>query len=123
MFKIKSFLAVAAITTVAATLAPSGAFAMRGNYDGGWMVHITTLRGTCSSGVGFGVEVRNGVVSASGVDVRGNVASNGATRVHITAGNQSASGSGRLAGNAGAGTWQGVGSQGTCSGSWTASRR
>jgi len=125
MFNRNSVVAIAAIWTLAAAaLAPTSASAMRGGFDGGWMVQITTLRGTCSSGVGFGVEVRGGVVyAAGGVDVRGNVAGNGATRVSISAGNQSASGSGRLSGNSGAGTWRGVGSQGVCSGSWTASRR
>jgi hypothetical protein len=121
-----SILALAAISTLATVaLAPTGASATRGaGFDGGWSVQITTARGTCSSGVGFGVEVRGGVVYASGgVNVQGNVAGNGATRVRISSGNQSASGSGRLSGNSGAGTWQGVGSQGACSGSWTASRR
>jgi hypothetical protein len=120
-----SVLALAAISTLAAvTLAPTGASAVTGGFDGAWSVQITTSRGTCSSGVGFGVEVRGGVVhAAGGLDVQGNVAANGVTRVRIASGNQSASGSGRLSGNAGGGTWQGVGSQGTCSGSWSASRR
>jgi hypothetical protein len=80
MFTRNSVLAFAAVSTVAvAALAPTGAFAMRGGFDGNWMVQITTSRGTCSSGVGFGVMVRDGVVSAAGgFDVRGNVAANGA---------------------------------------------
>jgi hypothetical protein len=115
-------LAIATISTVAAaSLAPTGASAATGGFDGPWNVQITTKRGTCSSGVGFGVEVRGGVVHAA--SAQGSVAANGVTRVSISAGSQSASGSGRLAGNSGAGTWKGVGSQGTCSGSWTASRR
>jgi hypothetical protein len=122
-----SVFAAASIAILAAiTLAPTGASAVaaRGNFDGAWSVQITTSRGTCSSGVGFGVEIRDGVVhAAAGVDVRGNVAANGVTRVSIAAGNQSASGSGRLSGNSGAGTWRGVGSQGACAGSWSASRR
>jgi len=120
-----SIFAVAAIVTfAAAALAPTGASAMRGGFDGGWSVQITTSRGTCSSGVGFGVEIRDGVVrAAGGFDVQGSVAANGATRVRIAAGNQCASGSGRLSGNSGSGTWQGVGSQGACSGSWYATRR
>jgi len=125
MFNRNSIFAIAAISTLAGVaLAPTGASAMRGNFDGGWSVQITTTRGTCSSGVGFGVEVRGGVVrAAGGLDVQGSVAANGATRVRIASGNQSASGSGRLSGNSGGGTWTGVGSQGTCSGSWSATRR
>lgn len=124
MFIRNSVFAVSAISTVAvAALAPTGAFAMRA-FDGSWMVQITTSRGTCSSGVGFSVEVREGVVSAAGiVDVQGNVAANGVTRVRIASGDQSASGSGRLGGNSGSGTWRGVGSEGACSGSWSASRQ
>jgi hypothetical protein len=125
MLNRNAILAIAAISTLAAvSLAPTGASAVTGGFDGAWNVQITTTRGTCSSGVGFGVEVRGGVVhAASGVNVQGSVAANGATRVSIAAGNQSASGSGRLSGNTGAGTWKGVGQQGVCSGSWTASRR
>src|SRR5258708_17306329 len=125
MFNRNSMVAIAAISTLGAVaLAPTGASAMRGSFDGGWSVQITTSQGTCSSGVGFGVEIRDGVVhAAGGLDVQGNVAANGATRVRIAAGNQSANGRGRLSGNSGNGTWQGVGSGGTCSGSWSASRR
>jgi hypothetical protein len=125
MFNRNSMFAIAAISTLGAVaLAPTGASAMRGSFDGGWSVQIMTSRGTCSSGVGFGVEIRDGVVhGAGGLDVQGKVAANGATQVRIAAGNQSASGRGRLSGNSGNGTWQGVGSQGTCSGSWSASRR
>ena len=120
-----SIFALAAISTLAAVaLAPTGASAVTGGFDGAWSVQITTSRGTCSSGVGFGVEVRGGVVhAAGGVNVQGSVAANGATRVSISAGSQSASGSGRLSGNAGGGTWKGVGQQGACAGSWTATRR
>ena len=125
MFTRNSMFAVVAVSTVAAAaLAPTGAVAMRGAFDGNWMVQIVTSRGACSSGVGFSVEVRDGVVSAAGLlDVHGNVAANGATRVRIAAGDQSANGSGRLGVNSGSGTWQGVGSQGACSGSWSASRQ
>jgi hypothetical protein len=124
MFDRNSMFAVAAISTVAVTaLTPTGAFALRGTFDGGWLVLITTSRGPCSSGVGFGIEVRDGVMFASGFDVQGKVAANGTTRVRITSGDQSASGSGRLSGNSGAGTWQGAGSQGACAGSWSATRQ
>jgi hypothetical protein len=125
MFNRNSVFAVAAISTVVvAALAPTGAFAIRRAFDGGWIVQITTSRGACNSGVGFGVEVRDGVVfAAGGFDVQGTVAANGTARVRITSANQSASGSGRLAGNSGAGTWRGVGVQGACAGSWSAIRQ
>ena len=53
--------------------------------------------------------------------VNGTVAANGATRVTVSEQGQSASGTGRLSGNAGAGRWRT--STGQCSGQWTAARR
>ena len=120
-----SAFAVATISTMAvAALSPTGAFAGRGTFDGSWSVQIATVRGACPSDVGFAVDVRDGVVSAAGLlNVSGNVTANGLTRVRIASGNQSASGTGRLSGNSGSGTWQGVSSQGLCAGRWSASRR
>ena len=125
MFARSSALAVAAISTVAvAALSPTNAFAVSGAFDGSWSVQIATSRGACPSDVGFAVDVRDGVVSAAGLlNVSGNVGANGVTRVRIDAGNQSASGTGRLSGNSGSGTWQGVSAQGPCAGKWSASRR
>jgi hypothetical protein len=124
MFARSAFAAATISAVTIATLTPTDAAGVNGAFDGSWMVQIATSRGACSSGVSFGVDVRGGVVSAGGlVDVRGNVAANGMTRVRIASGNQSASGSGRLKGNSGSGIWQGVGSQGACTGSWFASRQ
>ena len=124
MFARGAALAVATISTVAvAALSPISAFAGRAAFDGSWSVQIATVRGACPSGVGFSVDVRDGVVSAAGLlNVSGNVTANGVTRVRIASGNQSASGTGRLSGNSGSGTWQGVGSQGACTGRWSANR-
>jgi hypothetical protein len=125
MFARSCTLAVATISIAAvAVLSPTNAFALRGAFDGNWSVEIVTSRGACPSGVGFAVDVRDGVVSAAGLlNVSGNVTANGETRVRIASGNQSASGTGRLIGNSGSGTWQGAGSQGICAGRWSASRR
>ena len=51
--------------------------------------------------------------------ITGKVTPTGAITVTVSAGNKSATGSGRLAGNVGDGHWTG----GECSGSWTAERR
>lgn len=120
MFIRRSVFAIAAISTLSLAVTPGGAFA--GSFDGAWSVEITTSRGACSSDVRFNIEVRDGAVFATGLDVQGKVAANGATQVRIASGSQSASGSGRLAGSSGAGTWQGVGSQGACAGKWSAIR-
>ena len=61
-----SIFALAAISIFAAVaFAPTVASAVPGGFDGAWSVQIVTARGTCSSGVGFGVEVRGGVVHAA----------------------------------------------------------
>ena len=47
----------------------------------------------------------------------------GAVRVSVSAGGQSANGSGRLSRNSGGGVWRGQGNSGGCSGTWAAERR
>jgi hypothetical protein len=49
------------------------------------------------------------------------VAPNGTVRVTVAEAGRSATGSGRLAGNTGSGTWRT--STGECAGQWTAERR
>jgi len=44
-------------------------------------------------------------------------------RVRVSAGSQGATGVGRLSRDYGEGSWRGIGSAGSCSGSWTAERR
>jgi hypothetical protein len=89
-----------------------------------WHVTITTVRGTCGSGVGFGLLIRDGLVHgySSDVNVSGRVSRSGAVQVSLSSGQQYASGSGRLRGSSGDGSWRGVGTQGSCSGYWSASR-
>jgi hypothetical protein len=109
---------------IAATLPAASISALAANlYDGAWHVNITTTGGTCSSGVGFNVQVRNGIVYGYGdFRVSGRVTPRGDTRVAITSGQSQATGSGRLRGSSGGGSWRGNGSQGLCSGYWSANR-
>jgi hypothetical protein len=111
--------------TAAAVLVASVPLAARAanNYDGNWTVTIITQSGNCPSSLRYGVQVARGRVSADGqsYQVNGTVASNGATRVTVSEQGQSASGTGRLSGNAGAGRWRT--STGQCAGQWTAARR
>jgi hypothetical protein len=94
------------------------------SFDGSWTVLITTQRGACSSGSSFGLEIRDGAVYGNAdSDVRGRTAHDGTVHVRVTSGDQIANGSGRLSSNSGGGTWFGVGSRGTCSGRWSASRQ
>ena len=93
------------------------------SYDGNWTVTIMTQSGNCPSSLRYAVSVARGRVLADGqsYQVNGTVAPNGATRVTVSEQGQSASGTGRLSGNAGAGRWRT--STGQCSGQWTAERR
>jgi hypothetical protein len=108
----------------ALSLAAADGSARATPYDGPWHVTITTVRGTCGSGVGFGLLIRDGLVYGygSGVNVNGRVSRMGAVQVSLSSGQQHASGIGRLRASSGDGSWRGVGTQGSCSGYWSAGR-
>jgi hypothetical protein len=91
-------------------------------YDGTWSVAIYTQRGDCSS-VRVAAQIVGGRVYSKDQSYQANgaVGANGVIRVSVASGRLSASGSGRLSANSGAGRW--ASSRGECSGSWSASRR
>jgi hypothetical protein len=92
------------------------------NYDGLWSVVIVTEKGACDRAYRYPIRIQHGSVvneGSSPATITGKVGSNGAVSVTVTAGNKSASGSGRLSATAGAGSWKG----GDCSGTWEAERR
>jgi hypothetical protein len=91
-------------------------------YDGTWSVAIYTLRGDCSS-VRVAARIVGGRVYSEDQSYQSNgaVSANGAIRVTVAGAGRSASGSGRLSHNFGAGRWWSP--RGECSGSWSASRR
>ena len=91
-------------------------------YDGTWSVAIYTLRGDCGS-VRVAAQIVGGRVYSKDQSYQANgvVGDNGVIRVSVASGRLSASGSGRLSGNSGAGSWRS--SEGECSGTWSASRR
>jgi hypothetical protein len=111
----------------AAVVATSGAAearrAARGAYDGTWNVVFATQAGNCSATnrVPFAVSGTR-VSSAGGGMVTGGISRRGVVLVHISVGLSHASGSGRLAGNYGAGRWSGIITGDRCSGSWQATR-
>jgi hypothetical protein len=110
---------------IAAALVATIPFAARAanRYDGAWSVTIMTQFGNCPSSLRYGVRVVRGRVLGDdqSYQVYGIVAANGATRVTVAEQGQSASGTGRLSGNAGAGRWRT--NTGQCAGQWTAERR
>jgi hypothetical protein len=91
-------------------------------YDGTWSVAIYTLRGACGS-VRVAVRIAGGRVYSrdQSYQANGGVGANGVVRVSVAGAGRSASGSGRLSHNSGAGRWRS--SRGECSGTWSASRR
>jgi hypothetical protein len=106
---------------VAATLASSASFAVP-RYDGLWSVSIVTEKGDCDRGYRYPIRISNGQLVNAGdtaFTITGKVAETGAITVTVSAAGKSATGSGRLAGDAGGGHWTG----GACSGTWTAERR
>ena len=106
-------------------LVPAPAVA-RTNYDGNWSVLIVTRSGPCDRGYRYGLAIRDGRVFYEGslaVNVDGRVSKNGVVKVRVSAGLQGATGVGRMSRDYGEGSWQGDGSAGNCSGTWTAERR
>jgi len=101
------------------TAAPATATA---NYDGLWSVVIVTQKGTCDRVYRYPVRISNGAVQNDGpslINVSGKVGGNSAVTVMVSAGDKSASGTGKLSGKAGGGKWSG----GECAGTWEAERR
>jgi hypothetical protein len=123
MTALRNRLAVCAFAAACATLATSATSnAAAPRYDGVWSVSIITEKGDCDRGYRYPIRISNGILANGGSDpftITGNVTASGAIVVTVSAGTKSANGSGRLAGNIGAGHWQG----GACSGSWSAERR
>ncbi len=123
----RAFALAAAFLTIGGVYVGSDANAQRRNpYDGAWSVNIVVSRGDCNSNALYGVVITNGSVRYAGganVAVSGRVTSKGSVSVHVSSGSQSASGSGRLSLNgSGGGNWSGQGTNGRCSGRWSAQR-
>jgi hypothetical protein len=98
----------------------------RNPFDGAWSVNIQVTRGDCNSNALYGVVITNGSVRYAGganVAVAGKVSQKGAVSVRVASNGQSASGTGRLSlSGTGGGSWSGQGTNGRCSGRWSAQR-
>jgi hypothetical protein len=113
---LKTCLAVRVLLLGAAMAATPAAAA---SFDGNWNVNITTRSGSCESGMSLPVRISSGHVASGGAaSVSGRVADSGGIVVVVSSGYKSATGSGHLAANSGAGTWHG----GPCSGTWSAQK-
>ena len=114
--------AAAVLVVIAVPGAADARTARGGAYDGTWNVMFATQAGNCSSNsFPFAVSGTR-VSSAGGGKVTGGISRNGVVSVKVTVGRSSASGSGRLAGNSGAGRWSGIITGDRCRGSWQATR-
>jgi hypothetical protein len=92
------------------------------NYDGLWSVVIVTEQGTCDRAYRYPIRISRGTLlneGSSPVTINGRVGGNGTVNVIVSHGGKSATGSGRLSGTSGAGSWRGGG----CAGTWEAERR
>jgi hypothetical protein len=119
-------LALVATFALGAAMAANPPAAHAATTDGSWNVLIITEKGSCDRSYSYNVDVANGRVNYSGstaINLAGTVAPDGAVKVSIKAGNQGASGTGRLSGSAGTGTWRNHSSDGECAGRWEAVRR
>lgn len=119
----RGLFAVAALATAAALPALSPAEAVPG-YDGVWSVVIITKEGICDPSYRYPIRITNGNLGNAGtatVSISGKVGKNGAITVNVSTGDKTATGTGRLAGSHGTGSWSG--GNGACSGVWQAERR
>ncbi|MGA7488712.1 MAG: hypothetical protein WBW74_17465 [Xanthobacteraceae bacterium] len=119
----RGVLVLAALAVAAAVPAVSPAEAVPG-YDGVWSVVIITKEGVCDPSYRYPIRIRNGNLGNAGtasVSISGKVGKNGAVVVNVSTGDKTATGTGRLGGTSGAGSWSG--GNGACSGVWQAERR
>jgi hypothetical protein len=119
------FVAAAAMLFVTSASKPSDAVPAASAYDGIWSVEIVTYMGDCNRGYRYPLRIWQGRIMKADSDPNYNVAGvvtrTGAIGVTVSGGGQTASGTGRLRGNVGAGIWHT--SNGECSGRWSAQRR
>lgn len=95
------------------------------SFDGIWSVSIVTYQGNCNRAYRYPLRIWYGRVIKADDDpnykVSGAVAHGGHIAVTVSGGGQTASGTGQLTVNYGAGIWHSA--NGECSGRWTATRR
>ena len=121
--------AVFAIAFAAAAIVLAGApepVRAQASTDGSWSVLIITETGECDRAYRYGIRIKGGQIlydGEAGVSFTGRVESNGQVAATVQRGEQSATGSGRLSGSIGAGTWTGKSNTGACGGRWEAERR
>ena len=116
---------VLAVVAAFVGLAPTAARAQAG-FDGLWTILIVTEAGECDRAYRYGVSIDHGRIvydGTAGVELSGTVDPGGRVSATVQRGEQGATGTGRLSGARGRGTWRGKSSASQCSGYWEAERR
>jgi hypothetical protein len=109
--------------TAACLIAPASVAHARSVYDGSWDLVFVTQRGACDASYNFSVNISDGVVTHPNlVKFKGYVAKSGSVHASVTVHEKFASGTGRLFGTSGRGTWSGRTGSARCTGYWTAQR-
>jgi hypothetical protein len=119
----RGILAVAAIAAAVALPALRPAEAVP-SYDGIWSVVIHTRIGICDPSYRYPIRISKGTVVNAGnaqVTISGKVGRDGSLIVNVSTGDKTATGTGRLVGKTGSGSWSG--GNGACEGTWEAERR
>jgi hypothetical protein len=110
---------------IAATclIAPASVAQARSAYDGSWDLAFVTQIGACDPSYNFTVNVSDGIVTHPNlVRFKGYVAKSGSVHASVMVQDKFASGTGRLSGTSGRGSWRGYAGSARCSGYWTAQR-
>jgi hypothetical protein len=116
-------MAIAFLYPVFVTSADARSNYARSNYDGSWNLVFFTQYGPCDPTYNFSVNISNGIITQPNlVRFRGYVSRAGAVRASVAVQEKYATGSGRLVGATGHGTWKGRAGNAQCAGSWTAQR-
>ncbi len=104
-------------------VAPASVAHARSAYDGSWDLAFVTQRGSCDPSYNFTVNITDGIVTHPNlVRFKGYVVKSGSVRASVTVQDKFASGTGRLSGTSGRGTWSGHTGSARCAGYWTAQR-
>ena len=95
----------------------------RSTYDGQWNITFVTQSGDCNPTYNYSVNIENGVITSPMAETfRGSVSTAGAVRASVAVQDKRASGSGKLTGVRGRGSWTGYSGNQRCAGAWTAER-
>jgi len=116
---------VLAATVAASALTQATYVRAATKYDGAWSVVIYTKTGPCDAAYRFSGQITNGIIYYTGIfgiDFSGRVRPGGAAYARVSSGPHYAVANGRMSVTRGGGVWHGHGPNGSCAGTWVATR-